>query len=71
MCQSIFARELCGYQGNFPTQEYWLYSSGECVGEKSKNICVTEIDYEQNEKACTLHKWKTAIFKSSRCHHVI
>lgn len=41
------------------------------MGEKSKNICVTEIDYEQNEKACTLHKWKTVVFKSSRCHHVI
>lgn len=67
----IFPRELCGYLGNLPAQVYRLCSSGECVGEKSKNICEIEINYEQNEKACTFCRWKTAVFKSSRCHCMI
>ena len=68
---SIFPRELCGYLGNLPAQEYRLCSSGECVGEKSKNICKTEINYEQNEKACPFCKWKTVVCKSSRCYCII
>lgn len=67
----IFPRELCGYLGNFPAEEYRLCSSGKCVGEKSENISEREINYEQNEKVCTFCKWKTVVFKSSRCHRII